>query len=196
MPAERLEVVDGVEIDYSSNELRDVLLGIVQGNGNFLERVLGHLQLSGSPELDELKPLVRRAISRRLHRHYRGFASGQLKEWEKTGGRTAKKLLYVLRTTLTGAHALRTGEIATDLSQHLDTFGFSEARELIEQKQRGELAELPDGLIERWRSQVGRAFELLDAALQSSALPDEASNVDELDAWLVEVRRKNLAAWR
>src|SRR6185436_15328485 len=44
MPAERLEVIDGVEVDYSSNEIRDVLLGIVRGNGNFIERVLGALQ--------------------------------------------------------------------------------------------------------------------------------------------------------
>ena len=97
VPAERLEVVDGVEIDYSSNEVREVLLGIVQGNGNYLERVLGHLHLRTSPELDELKSLVQRSVSKRLHRHYRGFASGQLKEWERMGGRSAKRLLYVLR---------------------------------------------------------------------------------------------------
>src|SRR5512146_1907215 len=30
----RLETVDGVEIDYSSNEVLGVLLGILQGNGN------------------------------------------------------------------------------------------------------------------------------------------------------------------
>lgn len=37
-------IIDGVEIDYSSNELRDVLFGILKGNGNYLERILGHLQ--------------------------------------------------------------------------------------------------------------------------------------------------------
>ena len=98
-------------------------------------------------------------------------------------------------TTLTGAHALHTGEIATDVNQHLDAFGFSEARELIDQKRRGELAELPEPLIERWRGQIGRAFELLDAALQSSPLPDDPPNVRDLDEWLLAVRRKDLGGF-
>src|SRR3954471_5455100 len=39
-PAERLEVVDGVELDYTSNELGHVLLGVLKGNGNYIERFL------------------------------------------------------------------------------------------------------------------------------------------------------------
>src|SRR5437762_4426876 len=42
--ADRMEVIEGVEIDYTSNELKPVLLGILQGNGNYVERVLGKLQ--------------------------------------------------------------------------------------------------------------------------------------------------------
>jgi predicted nucleotidyltransferase len=188
-PAERLEVVDGVEIDYSSNELQPVLAGILQGNGNYLERVLGPLPLRAAPELEALRPLVRRSLSRRLHRHYRGFATSQLREWEKGGFRSAKKLLYVLRTNLTGTHALLTGEVVTDVTLLLDTYGFGEARELVEQKRRGEKAELPDAMVERWKGQVQRAFEQLDAARERSPLPEEPANVEELDAWLLELRR-------
>src|SRR5581483_5535987 len=184
-PAERLEVIDGVEVDYSSNEVRDVLLGIVRGNGNFIERVLVALRLRGSPQLEELKLLVRASLSKRLHRHYAGFASAQLKEWENTGGRSAKRLLYVLRTTLTGAHALATGEIVTDLNAHLDAFGFTGARELIDHKRRGELAELPDDVIQKWREEVGRAFAVLDEGLAKSPLPDEPRNVANLNTWLL-----------
>lgn len=191
-PAERLEMIDGVEVDYSSNEIRDVLVGIVRGNGNFIERMLGAVRLRGSPQLEELKPLVRASLSKRLHRHYAGFASGQLKEWEKTGGRSAKKLLYVLRTTLTGAHALATGEIVTDLNAHLDAFGFTAARELIDHKRRGELAELPDDVIQRWREEVGRAFAVVDESLAKSPLPDEPRNVADLNAWLLAQRRSSL----
>jgi predicted nucleotidyltransferase len=191
-PAERLEVIDGVEVDYSSNEVRDVLLGIVRGNGNFIERVLSTLRLRGSPQLEELRPLVRASLSKRIHRHYAGFASGQLKEWEKTGGRSAKKLLYVLRTTLTGAHALSTGEIVTDLNAHLDSFRFGAARELIDHKRRGELAELQDDVIQRWREEVGRAFAALDESLAKSPLPDEPRNIADLDAWLLAKRRSSL----
>jgi hypothetical protein len=38
-----------------------------------------------------LRELVGRCLSRRLHRHHRGFATGQLREWERDGFRSAKK---------------------------------------------------------------------------------------------------------
>jgi uncharacterized protein len=188
-PAERLEIVDGVEIDYSSNEIREVLIGILKGNGNYLERILGHLQPLVSKELEELKPLVQESLSKNLHRHYSGFASGQLKEWEKTKFKSAKKLLYVLRTTLTGTHALLTGKIVTDLREHMDVYGFGAARALIEQKTRGELAELPEALAEQWRNDIQKAFTMLDEALKRSPLPDEPKNAKAFDAWLLKMRR-------
>ncbi len=105
---DRAEIIDGVEIDYTSNELAHALSGILNGNGNFLERVLGRMTAATSPLLDELRPVTQRSLSRRVHRHYRGFAQNQLRFLEKEP--TAKKLLYVLRTTTTGIHLLETGE--------------------------------------------------------------------------------------
>lgn len=186
---ERLEVIDGVEVDYSSNELQLALLGILQGNGNFIERVLGAIPLRSSVDLSTLRPLVHRNLSRRIHRHYHGFASGQLGEWEKTSGRSAKKLLYVLRTTLTGTHALKSGEIVTDVTALLDEYGFQAARELVEQKGRGELAELPEALIKQWRDRVSGAFALLNAAREESHLPEEPPHAAEMEAWLLSIRR-------
>src|SRR6266849_4036564 len=186
--AERMETIDGIEVDYSSNELHPVLLGILQGNGNFIERVLGPIQLRSSAELQSLKPIVRRSLSRRIHRHYQGFATGQLSEWEKSNGRSAKRLLYVLRTTLTGTHALRGGEIVTDVSLLLDEYGFGAGRDLVEQKRRGELAELPESTTKFWREKIRRAFELLDAARDTSHLPEEPANVTEMDEWLITLR--------
>src|SRR5262249_9150420 len=46
-PADRIVVIDGVELDDDSNELGAVLRGAIQGNGNFLERILGELTLGG-----------------------------------------------------------------------------------------------------------------------------------------------------
>jgi uncharacterized protein len=191
--ANRMQVIDGVEVDYSSNEIQQVLAGILQGNGNFIERILGALPLRTSPALAELQPLVKQSLSRRLHRHYQGFATGQLTEWEKTGGRSVKKLLYVLRTTLTGAHALLTGEIVTDVSTLLGPFGFEAAVELIEQKRRGELATLPLEVAERWRGEMPRAFSALADALSTSPLPAESPNALELEEWLVAFRQRNLS---
>ncbi|XXF80725.1 nucleotidyltransferase domain-containing protein [Myxococcaceae bacterium GXIMD 01537] len=191
--SERLEVLDGVEVDYSSNELQPVLLGMLQGNGNYLERVLGAITVRGSEGLEALRPLARGVLSRRLHRHYRGFATSQLREWEKSGFRSAKKLLYVLRTTLTGTHALRTGEIETDVTALLDGYGFAEAHALVEQKRRGEKTELPEALSERWRGEVARAFEVLDAAVPSSVLPEEPPRaaVALLEEWMLDMRRRH-----
>jgi uncharacterized protein len=191
---DRLEVVEGVEVDYSSNEIQGVLGGILQGNGNFTERILSRFTLRSSPEHESLRAVVRRSLSRRLHRHYRGFASSQLKAWEKDGLRSAKKLLYVLRTTLTGTHALLTGEVETDLTLLLDAHGFGAARELVEAKRRGERAELPAEVAQRWRAAVARAFEVLDDALARSVLPDEPTNGAELEAWLIALRRASLRA--
>ncbi len=123
-----MEVVDGIEIDYTSNELKPVLLGVLQGNGNYIERILGALQPHAAPELAELKPLVQRSLSRRLFRHYLGFGTSQLKAFHAERAGSAKKLLYVLRTALTGAHALRTGEVVIDLRELIDEYGFSDAR--------------------------------------------------------------------
>ncbi|WNG45079.1 nucleotidyltransferase domain-containing protein [Archangium minus] len=187
--AERLEVVDGVEVDYSSNEVGPVLFGVLQGNGNYVERLLGAHALRGSAELESLRPLVRRVLSRRLHRHYRGFAHSQLREWEKTDFRSTKKLLYVLRTALTGTHALLTAEVETDLTALMDRYGFREAGELVEWKRRGERSELPEALSEHWRGQVGRAFERLDSACEQSVLPEDPVGADALEAWLLELRR-------
>jgi uncharacterized protein len=187
--AERLEVVDGVEVDYSSNELGAVLAGVLQGNGNYLERLLGAHVLRRSAELESLRPRVRGVLSRRLYRHYRGFAYGQLREWEKTGFRSTKKLLYVLRTTVTGIHALLTGEVEADLTVLMDRYGFSDAGELVDWKRRGERSELSEALSERWRGRVGHAFEQLDAARDRSILPEAPLETEALESWLLELRR-------
>ncbi|MFB1478691.1 DNA polymerase beta superfamily protein [Corallococcus sp. RDP092CA] len=196
VPAERMEVLEGVEVDYSSNELQPVLLGILQGNGNYIERVLGAITVRALPELETLRPRVRAVLSRRIHRHYRGFAQGQLREWEKGGFRSVKKLLYVLRTTLTGAHALRTGEVETDVTVLLEPYGFGGAHALVERKQCGERIELDDALSEQWQGEVTRAFAVLDAADAASVLPLEPqpSAVAALEGWMLDVRRQRFGA--
>lgn len=189
--AELLTVIDGVEVDYSSNELQLVLRGVVTGNGNFVERLLGSLLPVGSPELESLRPLVRAALSRRVHRHYQGFARQQLREWEATGFSSAKKLLYVVRTTLTGTHLLATGELETDVTKLAAPFGLTDVLSLVEAKTKGEKAPLPPELSTTWRGRTEALFTKLDEAKERSPLPAEAPPpaVAALDAWLLEQRR-------
>lgn len=189
--ADRMEVIDGVEIDYTSNELKPVLLGVLHGNGNYLERILGKIQPRVSPDLEALKPLVRAALSRRLAGHYIGFATGQREAFLRET--TAKKLLYVLRTALTGRHALLTGEIETDLDQLCEPYGFADARELIATKRRGERVKLEAAGAARWLAEADRALTSLRAAVAESILPPEPPEeaARALEVWLLEVRRRS-----
>lgn len=173
--AERMEVIEGVEVDYSSNELQHVLKGVLHGNGNFIERILGQLQPHVGEDLQALRPLVKACLSKNVYRHYNGFARQQLKEWERTGFKAAKKLLYIVRTTMTGLHALLTGEIVTDVTALIDDYHLTGVAELIEQKRRGEKSELPESLVVEWRGRVDGFFHRLDASLEKSELPSEPS---------------------
>ncbi|MEZ4441118.1 MAG: nucleotidyltransferase domain-containing protein [Polyangiaceae bacterium] len=115
--ADRLEVIEGVEVDYTSNEIGGVISGVLAGNGNYLERICGAFLLRRDPDLDELQVLTRAALSRRFHHHYRGFAKAQRKALDRTQAASTKKALYVLRTTLTGRHLLETGELVVDVRE-------------------------------------------------------------------------------
>ena len=188
---DRAEIIDGVEIDYTSNELAHALSGVLAGNGNFIERVLGRMVPQASGLLAGLRPVVQRALSRRVHRHYRGFAQNQLRFLEREP--TAKKLLYVLRTTLTGIHVLTTGELEADLTRLMDRYGVADAAALVERKRAGERVALDAVQVEAWRPRVDALFVALDRAHEVSLLPEEPANEDEVRAWLLTVRRARFA---
>lgn len=196
MTFDRAEVIEEVEIDYTSNELGHALAGVLLGNGNFLERVLGRTWFTSSPLKDELAPLVNATLSRRVHRHYRGFATSQVKELEKKP--TVKKLLYVLRTALTGTHLLRAGELEADLTNLMDDYGLADARSLVDAKKAGERTAADPALLEAWRPRLDEVLSTLDRSVASSVLPEEppAEAAKALEEWLVETRCRSLAVTR
>jgi uncharacterized protein len=189
--AERIEDVDGIEIDYGSNEVGAVLRGALRGNGNYLERLLGDLVIAEDPRLADLRPRLRRTLSKLAFHHYVGFARSQLKAALAMQPPPAKKVLYVLRTAMTGVHLLRTGELVTDLTRLLDRYDLGAARELIELKRAGERDALADDAWARWRPELDRVMATLGEAHAASALPAEPPDaaVDDIEAWLVELRR-------
>lgn len=186
--SDRVDVVEGVEIDYTSNELGVAVRGLVKGNGNYLERILGAHLLVTTPLLEELAPLARGAFSKRYYRHYLGFARQQQREFATSPAPTAKRVLYVLRTALTGTHLLRTGELRVDINENLVEYGYQDARELIARKMTGERTVLDADTATHWRGRVQRAFEMLSKAHAVSMMPEDAGNAAELDRWLVDVR--------
>jgi hypothetical protein len=190
-PRDRMEVIEGVEIDYTSNEIGPVLAGIIGGNGNYLERILGAPALVETSELDALRPLARAALSRRVFRHYAGFANSQRKATEDEAGTTAKRVLYVLRTALTGTHLLRTRELVTDVTALLDDYGFGAAHELVAIKRAGERTKLAPADVARFRADIERAMAGLEEARERSVLPESppAAAIADLSRWLIALRR-------
>jgi hypothetical protein len=185
-PGDRIVMVDGVELDYGSNELGPVLLGCLKGNGNYLERILGELALGGDLALlADARAVVRPTLSRRVARHYRGFATSQLHAFDDKP--TAKRALYVLRTAATGRHLLAHGEVVTDVA-HLGAFVPTEIAELLEIKLRGEKTVLDNAA--EWRPRLAAAIEAIGDAWPTSVLPADpsAESVDAVDAWLRKVR--------
>ncbi len=187
--ADRIEHVEGVEIDYGSNELAGALRGVIKGNGNYLERFLGDLVVASMPELAEVRPLIVRLLSRRVARHYGGFAAGQLRSFDEKP--TAKRALYVLRTSATGRRLLDTGELVTDLRQLAARYAPPEVDELFAIKQRGESQGLSAELAATWRQRLVAAVAAVDQHIAGSVLPEEppARAVAEADEWLRGVRR-------
>ncbi|MEX1362451.1 MAG: nucleotidyltransferase domain-containing protein [Nannocystaceae bacterium] len=188
----RLEIIEGVEIDYTSNELAVAVRGLLKGDGNMLERVCSVEPLRSSPWQLPLQRLALRNLSRRYHHHYRGFASSQRKAVDEAEAPRAKKVLYVLRTTLTGVHLLGTGECEPDLTALYERYGFDIVPELIAIKQQGEAEALPAALVQHIGPALDRAFARLHEAHETSTLPDEPAEVEALEQWLVDVRRADL----
>jgi predicted nucleotidyltransferase len=185
---DRIEVIDGVELDYGSNELAPVLRGAIKGNGNFLERILGELALGGSELLASAREVVRPLLSRRCAKHYGGFATSQLKLFDEKP--SAKRALYVLRTAATGRCVLARGDVITDVAQ-LREFVPPEIDELIAIKQQGERVQLGAARVATWRERLVAAIAAIDAAWPSSVLPPDPPDaaIAAVDAWLREVRR-------
>nr|HEX4318379.1 nucleotidyltransferase domain-containing protein [Kofleriaceae bacterium] len=186
-PPDRIEIVEGVELDYGSNELAAVLRGALKGNGNFLERILGDLALHADPALAAAREVVRPILSRRVARHYGGFANSQLVLFDAKP--TAKRALYVLRTAGTGRCLLARGELVTDVNRLAD-FVPPEIAELIAVKRVAEQQQLDAAQVAAWRPRLAAAIGAVFAEVRASILPPEPppDAVAALDAWLRALR--------
>ncbi len=190
-PPDHMEVIDGVELDYGSNELSPVLRGAMKGNGNFLERFLGDLALGGDlPLLAEARTVVKPLLSRRAGRHYGGFATSQLRLFDDKP--TAKRALYVLRTAATGRCLLARGELVTDVTK-LAEFVPPEIDELLAIKRTGERQQLEPEHVVAWRPRLQAAISAIDGAWPTSVLPPDPppEAVTALDSWLRDVRKRH-----
>ncbi|HYE19859.1 MAG TPA: nucleotidyltransferase domain-containing protein, partial [Tepidisphaeraceae bacterium] len=112
---EQSGIVDGLEIDLVTHDLRKFMKLMLRKNGYVLEQLLSPLIVRTSVGHDELKALAPACITRFHAYHYLGFALTQWKLFEKEAPPRAKPLCYVYRVLLTGIHLMRTGQVEANL---------------------------------------------------------------------------------
>jgi predicted nucleotidyltransferase len=183
-------VRDGVELDVVSHDLRKFAKLLHSRNGYVLEQLLSPLVVATSPVHAELVDLAPGLITRHHAHHYLGFAAGQQHLFEKTG--ELKPALYTLRVLLTGLHLMRTGEVVADLPTLAEAARgeLPYVPELIARKRAAEHGACPAEQRAQWERDVPRLRAELEAARDTSALPDRAdpAAVDALHELIVRVR--------
>jgi predicted nucleotidyltransferase len=187
---DRMALVDGVEVDLVSHDLKKYVTLLIRQNGNYLEQLFSPLMVVDSPQAAELRHLVRQGnIARHVYHAYAAYAKGKHQEWRadalKGEGRL-KPLLYAYRVSLTGVHLLRTGEVNANLAELAPVYGYVHLLDLIAAKSAERIAvALP---VDEHDQALSALQEELRAAYETSPLPDEPQNRAALNDFVVRVR--------
>jgi len=161
-------VRDGVELDVVSHDLLKFAKLLNSRNGYVLEQLLSPLVVVTTAVHAELTSLASGLITRHHAHHYLGFAATQERLYARTG--QLKPALYTLRVLLTGIHLMRTGRLETDLAVLGSDLAY--VPDLIAAKREAEHAPLPAGTADRLATDVPGLRAELEAARNTSALPD------------------------
>lgn len=189
-------VIEGLEMDIVSHDLRKFFTLLLKKNGYVLEQLFSPLIVLTTPEHQELKQVAAGCITRHHAHHYFGFAETQWKLFEKERPRRVKPLLYVYRVLLTGIHLMRTGMIEANLLTLNDEFRLPFLKDLIDRKLTGpEKSTVEDPDIDFHESEYQRLRRELQTAHDESRLPELPGDPTRiaLDALLVRIRTKGLA---
>src|SRR5688572_20623820 len=150
-------VIEGLEMDIVSHDVRKFFRLLLKKNGYVLEQLFSPLIVHATAEHQELKNLAAAGpqatggtagtgvITKHHAHHYFGFAETQWKLFLKESPRRVKPLLYVYRVLLTGIWLMRTGQIEANLVKLNETFRLPYLPDLITRKLSGpELSKLED----------------------------------------------------
>src|SRR2546428_13887746 len=162
-------VIDGLEMDIVSHDVKKFFGLLLKKNGYILEQVLSPLVVHTTPEHAELKEIATQCVTRRHVRHYLGFAETQWKLFEKENPPRVKPLLYVYRVLLTGIHLMQTGVVEANLIALHEMFKLPYISDLIAQKLAGsEHAIMEDADIPFHQGEYARLRRALEEASQTS----------------------------
>ena len=192
-------VIEGLEMDIVSHDVRKFFGLLLKKNGYVLEQLFSPLIVHTTPEHAELKELARSCVTKHHSHHYFGFAETQWKLFLKSSPRRVKPLLYVYRVLLTGIHLMRTGELEANLVTLNQEFQLPYIPDLVARKLAGpEKSKLQDADIAFHEAEYQRLRTELQAAHDASSLPELPSDQTRsaLNELLVRVRLKTSGARR
>ena len=213
-------VIEGLEMDIVSHDVRKFFGLLLKKNGYVLEQLFSPLIVHTTPEHEELKAIccpnpsprpsplggervsegrVRGgsgAITKHHSHHYFGFAETQWKLFDKERPRRVKPLLYVYRVLLTGIHLMRTGKIEANLVTLNEEFRLPYIADLVARKLAGpEKSTLADADMAFHESEYQRLRGELQVAHDASQLQEMPSDETRaaLNDLLVRVRTRGLS---
>src|SRR5438552_14706975 len=184
-------VIEGLEMDIVSHDVRKFFNLLLKKNGYVLEQLYSPLVVHTTPEHAELKKIAKGCITRHHSHHYFGFAETQWKLFEKERPRRVKPLLYVYRVLLTGIHLMRTGRVEANIVTLNEEFRLPYIADLVARKLAGpEKSQLADADIAFHESEYQRLRAELQAAHEASKLPELPSEETRaaLNDLLVRIR--------
>jgi predicted nucleotidyltransferase len=184
-------IIEGLEMDIVSHDVRKFFTLLLKKNGYVLEQVYSPLIVKTGPAHEELKHIATGCITRHHSHHYFGFSEGQWELFLKETPHRVKPLLYVFRVLLTGIHLLRTGELEANLNTLNNTFHLPWLPDLIGRKLAGaEQSTLNDADLTFYEKEYQRLRTELQTAHDTSLLPESPSEATRsaLNDLLVRVR--------
>jgi predicted nucleotidyltransferase len=189
---EESRVIEGLEMDIVSHDVRKFFGLSLKKNGYVLEQLFSPLIVHTTPEHEELKSACRTGLITKHHsHHYFGFAETQWKLFLKESPKRVKPLLYVYRVLLTGIHLMRTGVIEANLLTLNEEFRLPYIGELVARKLAGpEKSKLEDADVAFHEAEYQRLRGALQEAHDASRLPESPSEQTRaaLNDLLVRVR--------
>jgi uncharacterized protein len=166
-------VIEGLEMDIVSHDVRKFFGLLLNKNGYVLEQLFSPLIVHTTPQHAELKAVAHGCITKHHSHHYFGFAETQWKLFLKESPRRVKPLLYVYRVLLTGIHLMCTGEVEANLITLNEEFRLPFIADLVARKLAGpEKSKLEDADITFHESEYQRLRGELQAAHEASQLPE------------------------
>jgi predicted nucleotidyltransferase len=169
-------VLEGLEMDIGSHDVRKFFRLLLKKNGYVLEQLYSPLIVHTTPEHAELKTIARGCITQHHSHHYFGFAETQWKLFLKTSPRRVKPLLYVYRVLLTGIHLMRAGEVEANLVTLNEEFRLPYIADLVARKLAGpEKSTLNDADVSFHQAEYERLRAELQATHDASRLPEVPS---------------------